>query len=211
MESEVQGVEHVNQDAMPSKITVASLPEVERHLVKLLLDFGNENVPQEVTGEDGKKQIEEYTVAEFIIAEMRRDDLSLTHPLCQRVFEQCALMVDMTHQVDAKHFINSSDSQLRTFAATLMMDTYSLSDTWRAKGIFVPKLEENLQQDITESLYTFKSNRLAHMIAERREQLHTADEDRQRELLAEIKQLTDISRQMRQACNIVIAPHSDSY
>ena len=186
-------------------------PEAERHLVKLLLDFGNEKVPQEINGADGKKQIVEYTVAEIIIAELRNDNMSFVHPLCQRIFEQCALMEDMSHQIDSQRFINSSDAQLRTFAATLMMDDYSLSDTWRAKGIFVPKLEDNLLQDITESLYTFKSNRLAQMVAERRELLRTADEDHQRELLAEIQQFSAVIRQMQQARNIVIAPRSDRY
>ena len=91
-----------------------------------------------------------------------------------------------------------------------MMDSYSLSDSWRAKGIFVPKIEDNLLQDLRESIYTFKSGRIAQMVAERREQLRTADEDGQRRLLAEIKQYTDLARQMQQARNIVIAPyHSD--
>lgn len=190
---------------------IVTLPEAERHLVKLLLDFGNEKVLQEVMGEDGKKQNVEYTVAEIIMAELRSDNMAFTHPLCQRIFEQCALMLDITHQIDPQRFINSSDSQLRTFAATLMMDTYSLSDTWRSKGIFVPKLEDNLLQDIKESLYTFKTNRLAQMVAERRELLRTADEEQQRELLEEIQQMTTISRQMQQARNIVIAPRPERY
>ena len=135
----------------------------------------------------------------------------MQHPLCQRIFEQCALMVDMAHEVDTSRFMNSSDEQLRVFAISLMMDTYSLSDSWRTKGVYVPKIEDNLMQDLTESLYTFKSERIAQMIEERREQLRTASEDRQRELLAEMQQYAALGRQMQQARNIVIAPHYSSY
>ena len=188
----------------------AAAPEVERHLVKLLLNYGNNKISQEFVDADGRRHTEEYTVAEIIIGELKQDNLSMHHPLCQRIFEQCALMQEMMHTVDVQRFMKSDDEQLRVFAISLMMDTYSLSDSWRAKGIFVPKMEDNLLQDLRESIYTFKSGRIAQMVAERREQLRSADEDGQRRLLAEIKQYTDLARQMQQARNIVIAPyHSD--
>ena len=191
--------------------TQAVLPEVERHLVKLLLDYGNSKVPQEIVGDDGKPQTVEYTVAEIIVSELRRDNLTMTYPLCQRVFEQCALMVDMMHTVDTSRFMNSSDEQLRVFAISLMMDTYNLSDTWRQKGIFVPKMEDNLLQDLTESIYAFKSTRLAQMIDELRERLRSATLEDERDLLAQIQQYTAVARQLQQARNIVIAPHYNSY
>ena len=203
--------ENKESSSIAPQAPVGSLPEVERHLVKLLLDYGNSKVPQETVGEDGKSQMMEYTVAEIIVSELRRDNLSMTHPLCQRIFEQCALMVDMTHEVDTSRFMNSSDDQLRVFAISLMMDTYTLSDTWRRKGVFVPKPEDTLLQDVTESIYTFKSSRLAQMTAELRERLRTASVDEERELLAQIQQYSSVTRQLQQARNIVIAPHYDSF
>ena len=198
-------------DAVRSADTAAAqLPEDERHLVKLLLNYGNCKVTQEINT-DGQMQPIEYTVAEIIVSELRRDQLSMTHPFCQRIFEQCALMIDMSHMVDTSHFMNSSDEQLRVFAITLMLDTYALSDSWRAKGIFVPKIEDNLLQDLTDSIFTFKSNRLSQMIAELREQLRTASVDEERELLTQIQQYTAVARQLQQARNIVIAPHYSIY
>ena len=188
-----------------------ALPEAERHLVKLLLDYGNHKVLQEAVDSEGHRQVSENTVAEIIVSELQRDNLTMVHPLCQRVYEQCALMLDMTHQVDTSRFLNSSDEQLRVFAVTLMMDTYSLSDTWRSKGVFIPKIEDNLLQDLTESIYAFKSGRLAQMTAELREQLRTATADEQNELLFQIQQYNTVMRQLQQARNIVIAPRCDSY
>ncbi len=187
------------------------LPEAERHLVKLLLDYGNRMVPQQTVDDQGQPQTVEYSVAEIIVSELRNDQLSMSHPLCQRIFEQCALMVDMTHQIDTSRFLNSTDEQLRVFAVTLMMDTYSLSDSWRAKGVFVPKIEDNLLQDLTESIYAFKSGRLSQMTADLREQLRTATEEQQRELLLQIQQYNSVMRQMQTVRNIVIAPRCDTY
>lgn len=209
--------QETNLPTPPQEEPVAVAPQVlpptgaERHLVQLLLNYGNHKLLQEFKDPDGKTSTSEYTVAEIIVAELRQDNLTMTHPLCQRIFEQCSLMVDMTHKVDTSRFMNSADEQLRVFAISLMMDTYSLSETWRNKGIHLPKIEDNLLQDLTESLYTFKCGRLAHMIDERRERLRDAGEDEQRELLAEIQQYSALGRQMQKARNIVIAPHGGTY
>ncbi|MCR5445540.1 MAG: DNA primase [Bacteroidales bacterium] len=204
-------VEAPVDNATPERAGVRPLPEAERHLVKLLLDYGNRKVSQQVDDGEGHRQNVEYTVAEIIVSELRRDSLSMVHPMCQRIFEQCALMVDISHEVDTSRFLNSTDDQLRVFAVTLMMDTYALSETWRAKGIFVPKIEDNLLQDLTESIYAFKSGRLAQMISELRERLRTATDDEQRELLVQIQQYNGVMRQLQQARNIVIAPRCDSF
>ena len=208
---EAEKPEEVREESVAAPQPVSAPSEVERHLVKLLLNYGNNKLLQEFVNDDGTRRTEEYSVAEIIIGELRQDNLAMSHPLCQRIFEQCALMQEMMHEVDVSRFMNSADEQLRVFAISLMMDSYSLSDSWRAKGVFIPKIEDNLLQDLRESIYTFKSARISQMVAERREQLRTADEDGQRMLLAEIKQYTDLARQMQQARNIVIAPYHSNY
>ena len=188
----------------------APLPEVERHLVQLLLNYGNESVSQTVTAEDGTQQTTSYTVAQIIVNELKNEQLSFAHPLCQRVLEQCTLMVEMVGRVDTARFIDSNDDALRTFCATVMMDTYSLcEDSWRKKGIYPPKIEDALLQDVGDSLNTFKSLRLAQMIAERRERLIGASEEEQGQLLSEIKYYSDILRQLGQALGMVIARRLD--
>lgn len=185
-------------------------PEVERHLVQLLLNYGNESVSQTVTAEDGTQQTTSYTVAQIIVNELKNEQLSFAHPLCQRVLEQCTLMVEMVGRVDTSRFIDSNDDALRTFCATVMMDTYSLcEDSWRKKGIYPPKIEDALLQDVGDSLNTFKSLRLAQMIAERRERLIGASEEEQGQLLSEIKYYSDILRQLGQALGMVIARRLD--
>ena len=190
--------------------SAAPPPEVERHLVQLLLNYGNESVSQTLTAEDGTQQTTSYTVAQIIVNELKNEQLSFAHPLCQRVLEQCTLMVEMVGRVDTARFIDSNDDALRTFCATVMMDTYSLcEDSWRKKGIYPPKIEDALLQDVGDSLNTFKSLRLAQMIAERRERLIGASEEEQGQLLSEIKYYSDILRQLGQALGMVIARRLD--
>ena len=180
----------------------------ERHLAKLLLDYGNESLVQTFTADDGSKQEQSYTVGEIIVSEIQGQQLTFSHPLCQRIFEQCALMVEMGHHIDENHFINTNDEQLRSFAAALMMDTYTLCvDSWKKKDIYTPKIEDNLLQDVEDSINLFKSQRIAQIIDQRRSQLRTAGEEQQAQLLAEIQQYTAIAHQLGQALGQVITPH----
>ena len=183
-------------------------PEAERHLIQLLINYGDNLVSQTFEADNGSMQTAEYTVAQIIISDLRNDQLSFTHPLCQRIYEQCALMLDMGGHVETSRFMNSTDAQLRTFVAGLMVDTYSLSDSWlKSKNIHVPTIEENLRQDLIDSLHTFKAVRLKNTIREKREQLRsTTDEERQRELLTEIEYYTKTYNTLGQALGQVIAP-----
>lgn len=187
--------------------SLSAPPEVERHLAQLLLNYGNEKLYQKYTAPDGTQQESAYTVAEIIVNELSGEGLAFTHPLCQRIYEQCSLMVGMSHKVDTNHFITSSDEQLRTFAAALMMDTYSLwVDSWKKKEIYPPKIEDNLLKDVQDSLYVFKAQRLSRMIADCRERLRTASPEQQTQLLAEIQQYTQVARRIGLALGHVISP-----
>ena len=209
-ESAEQNVENGEQKAESGELLVSNRlappPEVERHLAKLLLNYGNEKLYQTFQDENGKEQELAYSVAEIIVSEMESEQLSFSHPLCQRILEQCSLMVEMSGKVDTGRIMNSTDEQLRTFAITLMMDTYTLcEESWKKKDIYPPRIEDNLLQDVKDSLGTFKSLRLTQMIDERREQLlSTADADRQRQLLTEIKQYTDLLHQIGSRLGMVI-------
>lgn len=201
----------------PKELTTSPTPlpfppsAVERHLVQLLLNYGNEKLYQTVTADDGTQQETSYTVAEIIIGDLVGEGLTFSHPLCQRIYEQCTLMVNMTHTVDPNLFIGSADEQLRTFAAALMMDTYSLwEESWKKKDIYPPKIEDNLLKDVTDSLNVFKGQRIAHMIADRREQLRTATPDQQAALLAEIQQYSQVARQIGLALGHVISPQHNA-
>ena len=86
-----------------------------------------------------------------------------------------------------------------------MLDTYRISDTWRQKQVFVPTLEDHLQEDLTETLLGFKmrciDNRIADNARRFREAKSKEDLDK---LLAEKKQLVDLRRQLGLALHRVI-------
>ncbi len=204
---QVASVEPVVGSGAAGTALLSAPPESERHLVQLLLNYGNTTVPQTVVADDGSRQEFDYSVAQIIISDIRNDQLAFTHPLCQRIYEQCSLMLDMAGHIDAQRILSSDDTQLSSFAAGLMVDTYSVSDSWmKKKQIHVPTIEENLRQDLTETLYTFKRQRLYQMVSSLTDQLRGADEEQQRQLLTEIQFYSNLARSIGNALGQVIAP-----
>ncbi len=193
--------------SQPETTVPATPTEAERHLAQLLLNYGNTLVPQTYTEDEGKTDQVEYTVAQIIISDLRNDQLSFNDPLCQRIYEQCSLMLDMGGKIDTRRLLDSDDNALRSFVAGLMVDTYSVSESWKKlKNIYVPTIEQNLRQDLTETLYTFKRQRLSQMVRTLTDQLRTADEERQRQLLHDIHNYSSLVRKLGNALGQVIVP-----
>ncbi len=184
-----------------------SLPvdPAERHLVQILLNYGDQTLYQSVSADDGTVQEYTYTVAQAIVAELQRDELCFTDPLCQRIFDYFANTLSQGQEPDASHFITIEDEALRSFAISLMLDTFRISDTWRQKQVFVPSLEDNLQADLTETILSFKLKCVADRIADNARRFREVkDDDQMMQLLAEKKQLVDLRRQIGLALHRVI-------
>ena len=188
----------------PSKHSLPIDP-AERHLIQLLLNHGNQTLSQTFTADDGTSQEYTYTVAQAIVSELQTDELSFTDPLCQRIFDYFVNALAQEQVPDASYFITVDDEVLRSFAISLMLDTFRISDTWRQKQVFVPTLEDNIQTDLSETILSFKLKCVADRIADNARRFREVKDDEQMMLLlAEKKQLIDLRRQIGQALHRVI-------
>ncbi len=188
-------------------VTAVNMPVAacERHLVQLLLNYGTHTLSQTILGDDGAPQEVTCSVAEIVVSELLSDELSFSDPLCQRIFEYYCDVVTRGETPDASRFATIDDEALRSFAISLMLDTWRISDTWRQKQIFVPSVEDNLQVDLTESILSFKVKCIDDRIAENARQLRAAkDDDEMMMILANKKELINIRRQLGLALHRVI-------
>lgn len=188
-------------------VTAVNMPVAacERHLVQLLLNYGTHTLSQTILGDDGAPQEVTCSVAEIVVSELLSDELSFSDPLCQRIFEYYCDVVTRGETPDASRFATIDDEALRSFAISLMLDTWRISDTWRQKQIFVPSVEDNLQVDLTESILSFKVKCIDDRIADNARQLRAAkDDDEMMMILANKKELINIRRQLGLALHRVI-------
>lgn len=193
------------QPQTPASSFVPQAPAAERHLIQLLLNYGDQTLTQAVPADDGTTQEVSFTVAQAIVAELQADELSFSDPLCQKIYTYYCDTLAHGDTPDASHFVSVDDEALRSFAISLMLDTFRISDTWRAKQIFVPSLEDNLQADLTETILSFKLGCVNARIADNARRFRSVkDDDDMMLLLNEKKQLIEVRNQIGLALHRVI-------
>ena len=189
----------------PAPGLIPQAPAAERHLIQLLLNYGDRTITQAVPADDGTTQEVSYTVAEAIVGDLQGDELSFTDPLCQKIYLYYCDALARGDAPDASHFITIDDDALRTFAISLMLDTLRISNSWREKQIFVPSIEDNLQADLTDTLLTFKLGCINARIADNAQRFRFAQDDESMfNLIAEKKQLIELRRKIGMALHRVI-------
>ena len=192
----------VSQVSQPSTNAPSA---AERHLIQLLLNYGDRTLTQVVPAGDGAQQEIVVTVAQAIVSDLQNDELSFSDPLCQKIYLYYCDALARGEAPDASRFISIDDEVLRSFAISLMLDTFRISDTWRAKQVFVPSIEDHLQEDLSETLLTFKLGCINARIDENARLLRNAtDVDAQMKLLSDKKQLIEIRRAIGLALHRVI-------
>ena len=193
------------QPQTPASSFVPQAPAAERHLVQLLLNYGNQTLTQAIPADDGTTQEVSFTVAQAIVAELQADELSFSDPLCQKIYTYYCDTLAHGDTPDASHFVSVDDEALRSFAISLMLDTFRISDTWRAKQIFVPSLEDNLQADLTETILSFKLGCVNARIADNARRFRSVKDDEDMMLLLnEKKHLIEVRNQIGLALHRVI-------
>ncbi len=202
----IQNVQNIQNIQNTQNIQTPPPDPREKQLISLLLNFGETAIELAVPDERGVNQYYTYPIYELIVNDLQAEELTFSHPLCQRIYEHYAAAVDAGQPADATHFITVDDEELRQFAISLMVDTYRISDSWKKKQIVVPKLDDNLQLATTEALFNFKLKCLDDRIADNAQRMRRATSDDELfVLLEEKKQLIALRRDIGLALHRVIS------
>ncbi|MBR1798358.1 MAG: DNA primase [Bacteroidales bacterium] len=197
------------QTAAPQAALPSPAPATERHLIELLLNYGNHPITQTFTIDDNTTEERKYSIAQIITSELEADGMTFSSPVCQRILKKCCDMVANDGTIDPSAISTTNDNEERTFAIGLMLGGYEISSSWHdVKKIYVPTIESNLRRDLEESLFAFKKEYLNAQLVEKRQELLTANAERQMVLLREIMDLEKIQKRLGTELHQVITPHS---
>ncbi|MBQ2511072.1 MAG: toprim domain-containing protein [Bacteroidales bacterium] len=184
--------------------TALRVDERERHIIALLLNYGDRLIADPTPGSNADEQ-GEYPVATWIVTALSSDGLSFSDPRCQKIYEYYCYQQQQGLPADASIFVTDPDDAVRDFAISLMVDTHRVSNNWwNLKHISVPSIEDNLQQDVWESILLFKAKYLDDRIDDNARRFRSASPDNINDLLAEKKALVDLKRKIGQDLHYVI-------
>ena len=177
----------------------------ERELVKQLLMYGREMIVDEREDEEGNRFLEQVSVAQIIIDDLKNDDCLFLDPVNRKIFDLFDQAIDEGRIPDDQFFVSNEDEAIAQLAADLLSSPYKL-DQWDRHNIHVMSEEDNLRNTVMSSLLRYKDL----IIDDRRkavgEELKAAtDPDDQLILLKRKKDLDDIRMQINKELGIVIA------
>ena len=177
----------------------------ERELVKLLLMYGKEMIVDERIDESGERILEQVSVAQFIIDDLKNDGFVFTNAVNQKIFNIFDHAIDEGIIPDDSFFVSHEDETIAQLAADLLSSPYKL-DQWEKYGIFVKREEDILRATVLSSIYRYKDLIIEQRRKAVEEELkNTADPDDQLILLKRKKDLDDIRKQINKELGIVIA------
>jgi len=206
-------------DALPETDTTVTTPKQEegleeqlpagyyqeRELVKLLLMYGQDLIVEERIDEEGQRVLEQVTVAQFIIDDLKNDGCLFLDPVNRKIFDHFDHALDEGRIPDDQFFVSNEDEAIAQLAADLLSSPYKL-DQWEKHGIFVKREEDVLRATVLSSIYRYKDLIIEDRRKAVEEELKNAtDPDDQLILLKQKKDLDDIRKQLNKELGIVIA------
>ncbi|MEI6748846.1 MAG: DNA primase [Bacteroidales bacterium] len=139
----------------------------EREIIRILMLYGNHTFPI-IQPPEGKKEVETliYKVADYIVHDLRNDDITFEDKVYQAIFNEFSVAVDKGDPIDHSNFLHHPDAEVARVANDLVSTPYELSNNWEKKKIAVPLEQEDMQRAVISSILAFKSGRVEQLMAD---------------------------------------------
>lgn len=164
----------------------------EKELLRLILHYGNVIIAVEAENNENEAHELDLTIAEYVIFELMRDEISFLNPIHQMILDEYVHQLQEGNLAEFNYFKNHLNPAISTFAIEMASSTSELSEKWLAFGVIVEKEIYNLKRSVTHTLYSLKEKRLGQMLKEKQDLLKTVPEEEQEGILREILHLSKV-------------------
>ncbi|MCX6275655.1 MAG: DNA primase [Bacteroidetes bacterium] len=196
---------------VPQPATHFDTESQEREIIRLLLNFGNEQIhfydETEIPDSDGKKETvtHTYTVAGFITEELVRDELRIADLRYKFFFDESCALLSREAAITPEHFYKIENPEISSLAVELLSPKYFLSGNWNEMHkIIVPLEESNLRDAVEKAVYHLKNKMVMKMIDDNQHLLKEAytNGEEYLHLLEYQKKLDEVKKQISKTLGI---------
>jgi hypothetical protein len=163
----------------------------------MLVVHGNKQFLLPFTDELGTPQIQEVTVADFIINDLKNDDITFENKDFQEIFDYIAECRAQSQFPDEQALIQYENKTIRSLVVDLLSTNYTISDGWTQRRIYTIKEEDKLQFACEHALLSLKGFLLSKQLTEAEAALQALPQEasnEQMDLLLHIMELTEIKK-----------------
>jgi len=163
-ENQLQDTPEMQADTQTAEHHVENHSQ-EKELIRLLLNYADHTMVFEVENEDSQPEEVPVKVVDFLLQDIREDNLQFDHAPCQQIFDHFAEKRDHDELPGSNALAQHPDHAVRELAINLLATKYSLSPNWEMRHkIFVVEEEEDLKPRVLQAVYAFKLRKLEKMI-----------------------------------------------
>lgn len=205
------GSGYISNEKAKKQIIEETFPDEaqERNIISILLNYGDKETTQTTIGENGEKENANYLIAAYLVGDIVSDNLSFDNKLYQNIFDIYKNYIfEQGGLPELSVFTNNQDSDIQKLATTLLINNYSVSELWEKKWKIIipnPESDEKLNQNVKESLLSFKLNKLERKIISNEEKLKEDDDyDNQLILISEQKILKKLKQIISSELNRIV-------
>lgn len=181
----------------------------EKDLIRLLLNYGREEIKFEQESEDHQIETVIVSVAHFIIHDLQNDQLGFSDEIYQKIFDEYARSIEQDELPEEKYFIHHSSKRVASVAIDLLTSPYQLSDNWESVARIEVFTELNkLKAAVVNSVLAFKARKIEGLLLDNQQLIKEADEEERYEelpdLLKKQKELKAISKDIHHQLGRII-------
>jgi DNA primase len=172
------------QPLLPSFVDEIYSEHEERDIIYFLLKFANEKLrlPAENNAE--------ISVAEYIIREVKNDNLEFKNLIYKKVFEEISRKIEKGERIEEKTFTYSEDKMISELAVEIFTSRYEISKVWKRKDTYIELPGENLGSEVPKTVLAYKNKIVMIALSE----LYIKMKNTDSETAAE--KITDIQKQV---------------
>ena len=168
------------------KQNVSSSEHQEKDIIRFLLEYSDQMVEF-----DSNKMY----VAQFIISELE-NEIEFSNPNYQLIFDAYCQALAKEELLKQEFFTLHKNPNVSRLAADIISSPHSMSKRWKDHGIYTETEDMQLKPAVETAIYSLKIAKIGGLIHDKNEQLKTATEDTEFEILSEINTLSKLKKEI---------------
>jgi len=140
--------------AMPSFVQGVFCEEQEKELIYYLLKYGDRDLN---TYEDANGESFAVTIANYIIAEIKNDELEFNNLAYRQLFDEYYKMLGKGELPEARHFLQHQDVKISELAVDILSSEHTASKIWEKNSAHVETEEMVLKLAVPKAINAYKT------------------------------------------------------
>lgn len=179
----------------------------ELEVIRLLINYAEREFPMKYENEEGELIEHIINVGDFVMNDIRTDEIEMIHPLHQLIFKEIEELIQQKKHTEVQtFFIQHQQDEIRNLVAGLLTSPHQLSEGWEQKyRIFTEREDMVIHKTVMQVLYRFKAVKLDEMIQNWMNKLNeTTDHEELTSILTTIQNLEEVKKELSKELTVVI-------